>query len=212
MPAELYTRLARDGPVEALEAEFKLGRAPVFPSELCYRFPPHTAYRQALRWNDGTEQWINASIIWAKSPLPDGGASNPVGDAWAINPIPPIFFDSTSSGQPPGWSGCDPHAHGDKCIAFPPKCDGDIGWKPVNGSRVSPDDVEGRCSGAATAVTIVDLVQLPEWLSAGAYVLGWRWDCEETAQVWASCADVHIDAPTRIDGTGGAGGGEQGKR
>ena len=35
MPAELYNRLARDGPVEALEAEFKLGSAPVVPSELC---------------------------------------------------------------------------------------------------------------------------------------------------------------------------------
>ena len=27
-----------DGPVEALEAEFKLGSAPVVPSELCYRY------------------------------------------------------------------------------------------------------------------------------------------------------------------------------
>ena len=38
VPAELYNRLARDGPVEALEAEFKLGSAPVVPSELCYRY------------------------------------------------------------------------------------------------------------------------------------------------------------------------------
>ena len=39
MPAELYNRPpARDGPVEALEAEFKLGSAPVVPSELCYRY------------------------------------------------------------------------------------------------------------------------------------------------------------------------------
>ena len=29
-------------------------------------------------------------------------------------------------------------------------------------------------------------------LAAGDYVLGFRWDCEETAQIWSSCADVSI--------------------
>ena len=28
----------------------------------------------------------------------------------------------------------------------------------------------------------------------GKYVLQWRWDCEETDQVWASCADVTVEA------------------
>ena len=26
------------------------------------------------------------------------------------------------------------------------------------------------------------------------YVLGWRWDCEATAQVWSNCADVTLVA------------------
>jgi predicted carbohydrate-binding protein with CBM5 and CBM33 domain len=37
-------------------------------------------------------------------------------------------------------------------------------------------------------------VILPKTLPAGDYVLGWRWDCEETAQIWANCADVTIAA------------------
>jgi len=28
--------------------------------------------------------------------------------------------------------------------------------------------------------------------AAGMYVVGWRWDCEETTQIWESCADVRI--------------------
>jgi hypothetical protein len=40
--------------------------------------------------------------------------------------------------------------------------------------------------------TIVDEVTIPKHLAEGEYVLGWRWDCEQSPQVWASCADVVI--------------------
>ena len=36
----------------------------------------------------------------------------------------------------------------------------------------------------------------PAELPPGDYVLGFRWDAEETAQVWASCSDVAITAST----------------
>ena len=35
-------------------------------------------------------------------------------------------------------------------------------------------------------------LRVPEHLTPGEYVLGFRWDAEETAQVWASCSDVRI--------------------
>jgi hypothetical protein len=41
---------------------------------------------------------------------------------------------------------------------------------------------------------IVDRVQIPATLAAGEYVLGWRWDCEESNQIWQSCSDVTITA------------------
>merc|ERR1711939_1138587 len=46
----------------------------------------------------------------------------------------------------------------------------------------------------ANAFTVMDEVNVPN--VPGEYVLGWRWDCEETDQVWASCADIVItDGP-----------------
>ena len=173
-----------------------------------------SGYKQTLRWSDGTQQTIAASLAWVSPPHERARASvsatrtggggrlapNPVGYPWALNPLPRINFDSTSSGQPPGTHGCTPPAKGAACIEFPPPCRGDTGWSPVNGTQEGPNDVAGRCSGDATDVTVVDRLILPPELPAGAYVLGWRWDCEETAQVWASCADVFVDAATSVAG------------
>ena len=41
---------------------------------------------------------------------------------------------------------------------------------------------------------VEDSVLVPMDISAGEYVLGWRWDCEETAQIWQNCADIRIVA------------------
>jgi len=39
---------------------------------------------------------------------------------------------------------------------------------------------------------IIDQVQVPSDLPAGDYLLSWRWDAEQTPQVWTNCADVSI--------------------
>ena len=39
---------------------------------------------------------------------------------------------------------------------------------------------------------VVDRVRIPAGLAPGRWVLQWRWDCEESDQVWMSCADVEI--------------------
>ena len=41
---------------------------------------------------------------------------------------------------------------------------------------------------------IVDEVAIPADLEPGSYVLGFRWDCEGTSQIWQSCSDVTITA------------------
>lgn len=41
--------------------------------------------------------------------------------------------------------------------------------------------------------TMVDTLKVPADIDAGEYVLSWRWDCEETPQVWNSCADITIE-------------------
>lgn len=40
--------------------------------------------------------------------------------------------------------------------------------------------------------SIVDKVIIPADLPAGDYLFSWRWDCEQTFQIWQNCADVKI--------------------
>ena len=52
---------------------------------------------------------------------------------------------------------------------------------------------DGLCSGEwMTKITTYDQLRVPAHLEAGEYVLGFRWDCEESNQVWQSCADIEI--------------------
>jgi len=39
---------------------------------------------------------------------------------------------------------------------------------------------------------VIDVVKIPAHLPPGEYVLGFRYDCEGTAQVWSNCADVTL--------------------
>ena len=38
-----------------------------------------------------------------------------------------------------------------------------------------------------------DLVRVPQSLEAGEYVLSFRWDCQNTPQVWNSCATIQVE-------------------
>jgi len=42
---------------------------------------------------------------------------------------------------------------------------------------------------------IIDKVQIPAGLSSGEYLLSFRWDVEQTPQIWTNCADVTITKP-----------------
>ena len=73
--------------------------------------------------------------------------------------------------------------------AVEPPCAGDDSWATIPGAK-DVTDVSGRCSGAWVDGVIVDNVTVPSSLAPGRYVLGFRWDAEQTSQVWSSCADV----------------------
>jgi hypothetical protein len=49
-----------------------------------------------------------------------------------------------------------------------------------------------NCEGSKWAFSLVDRVILPKDLPAGDYLISWRWDCENTAQVWTNCGDVTL--------------------
>ena len=59
-------------------------------------------------------------------------------------------------------------------------------------SLVYPEGMEDGSGGPEPTLEIVDRVLIPADLPAGEYVLGWRWDCEESNQVWQSCSDVTV--------------------
>ena len=71
----------------------------------------------------------------------------------------------------------------------PPEC--------INGRGHAAPLGQCKCSGQGAPTNpinaeVVDKVLIPADLPAGDYVLGWRWDCEQTPQVWSSCSDVTI--------------------
>merc|ERR1712151_1486529 len=75
--------------------------------------------------------------------------------------------------------------------AFPPPC-----HEPGYPNHPPGFPHQGNCTGDWTHnITMYDYLRVPEHLKPGDYVLGFRYDCESTAQVWQSCADVKITAP-----------------
>lgn len=106
----------------------------------------------------------NGTRLEIKSRFLSNG-THPHGSMWAMNPLP--FARNGSDAQ------------------FAPPCTGADDWH--NMTRW------GLCAGRFPIdVTIVDVIQLPVNLRPGAYVLGFRYDCEATAQVWSSCADIEV--------------------
>jgi len=46
--------------------------------------------------------------------------------------------------------------------------------------------------------SIVDEVEVPEDLEEGDYLLSWRWDCEQSPQIWQQCSDVKLVHPDTV--------------
>jgi len=135
--------------------------------------------KQALVWNNGTRYPIKGVYV-------DTGVK-PAGSTWARNPVPRTNDDNFGLHDPDSCPGPNGRS-GPGCTQFPAPCPQDTGPYPwsTDGSG------QGACSGDWTAGLISDHIIIPEDVPAGDYVLGWRWDCEETAQIWSNCADVHI--------------------
>ena len=171
------------------------------PSEKCFRRHPlpFMRDRQAILLANGTALPIPGTFV-------DVGTL-PAGSTWAMLPIPEAGLgprclpgpndtdatpyhcehwegrDTPSRGHVPGpcepcpetagsdCSRCDNGGVDAKSPAFPP---------PFEGVQGAP--IEG----------VLDVLQVPSTLPPGEYVLGWRYDCEATAQVWSNCADITI--------------------
>ena len=55
------------------------------------------------------------------------------------------------------------------------------------------EDGTGGGVGGTFMFSMTDNLKVPSDLVPGEYSLSWRWDCEQTPQVWNSCADITIE-------------------
>ena len=98
----------------------------------------------------------------------------PLGSTWQMNPLP-------NTRDFPGGKFGNSSTYG---YVFPPPCHETAPPMPLG---------HGICSGEwITNITVYDKLRVPKGLKAVEYVLGYRMDCESSAQVWSSCADVTI--------------------
>mmetsp|Transcript_19480 Transcript_19480/g.58033 ORF Transcript_19480/g.58033 Transcript_19480/m.58033 type:complete len:397 (+) Transcript_19480:2-1192(+) len=142
-------------------------------TEACFQKTPlDFVGKSSLRWGgSGGEQLFFDAVIVSEG-------TSPAGSMWAKNPVPRAWRDHAGN-----WGqGSNQFQTGE---GFDPVCVDNGIDKQGNGrsctSEWGPYNME-----------IVDQVQIPSDLKPGAYVLGWRWDCEESNQIWQSCSDVTV--------------------
>lgn len=153
-------------------------------TEACFKAMPLAFVgEQSLQYRNGTRERIPSSYTFENGtgfhtgdyPNPSPGTPGPglsflaqSPGLWARNPIPDHRME-----QPGRLKG----------LEFPAPCAHDDTSAPT----------KGLCSGERPFhISIVDVLQIPADIPAGDYVVGWRWDCEESAQIWSSCSDITI--------------------
>jgi len=158
-------------------------------TEACFQKLPleFDRSRQALLWNNGARYPLKGIFV-DKGTMPEGST-------WARNPVPRAGEANAGCLRP---NASEPHGN---CLSFAPPCPQDCSGEPDcqnPGGGNDPGTWQGPCSGDWKGGQIIDSVIIPAEVPAGEYVLGWRWDCEETTQIWASCADVTISATVNL--------------
>jgi hypothetical protein len=104
----------------------------------------------------------------------------PEGSMWRKNPIPNGI-----------WARCGPE--------FSPVCNESQECVDFFSTGKGHGYGTCKCSGWSNNgpllpnLEVVDRVVIPAGTKPGKYVLQWRWDCEESDQIWASCSDVTVE-------------------
>lgn len=64
----------------------------------------------------------------------------------------------------------------------------------LHGGGLTDTPHDEPCSNAIMMkINIVDRVLVPEDLEPGNYVLSWRWDAEQSNQIWQNCGDITVE-------------------
>lgn len=104
----------------------------------------------------------------------------PAGSQWARIPFPECS-DPRDDGDQPQYKA----SFGDICnhFQYPEPIPNTHGFGHNNNTKVEDGFHD---------YSVVDKVRIPDDLDAGDYLISWRWDAEQTHQIWQNCADVTI--------------------
>ena len=177
------------------------------PTESCFQGTPldFVGNTTVIRYTDSSKPPVTIPAVTTSV------GTHPKGSMWRKNPVPMCncdlgydcfdFDDDVEAaekrdGKPPGSYDMfrsynktyfHPGQESDICrtgVQFPTLVDEALGAPPFMPG--------GKMAGSAFDYEMVDKLKVPKDIEAGEYVLSWRWDCEETPQVWNSCADLTI--------------------
>ena len=162
-------------------------------TEACFQLRPlaFVGDSTTVRYTDGRgELTIGADTVTA--------GTHPAGSSWRRNPIPACNCDMGQQCTWPPEAARGPAfaAYGNASAGRYPRCPTGLQFEPPPfpeaygfGGRDDPIPNPGIFRWS-----LVDRVRVPADLAPGNYTLGFRWDCEQTAQVWSSCADITVVA------------------
>ena len=133
---------------------------------------------------DGT---LPAGSTWARLPIPSAG----------LGPrcLPGPTDTNTTKNGCQHWEGRDDGHNGHidgPCVPCPETAGSDCSRCDNSAHNVPSFKPPVPAVQAAPVEGVLDVLKVPAGIPAGEYVLGWRYDCEATAQVWQNCADVTL--------------------
>eukprot|EP00937_MAST-01D_sp_MAST-1D-sp2_P001202 g1202.t1 len=164
---------------------------------------------QALLLKDGTRRAVPDPVFVSTG-------TSPPGSMWARLPLPGTGYghrcacdltDDAHGDRPQDYScGCKRgEEHGScttpgncsagACLPCPETAGSDCSRcdnppRHAWGRYSFPPPCDAACMGQVGGV--VDRVRVPAGLAPGRYVLGWRWDCDASSQIWQNCADIEL--------------------
>jgi len=168
-------------------------------SEACFQRTPlrFVGNTSTVRYGDMIQWGVPAALPDFEIPrLSVTAGTHPPGSEWARMPIPACRLCTApvhaACAQEAAWldqqhcsqacSGINMTHCPPTLVQFPEPLHGLSGFDPMRGN-----------SGLiGLEYSIVDRVQVPAGLEKGAYLLSWRWDCEQSHQIWQNCADIRI--------------------
>jgi len=118
----------------------------------------------------------------------------PAGSQWTRNPIP------ACDGIDGMDTECieDPFTHQPVVTSLDGLCEGpeDTQFTPPGPGLYGYGVDYAHNNVPSLNFNVVDQIQVPKDLKAGRYVLSWRWDCEQSSQVWSTCSEINIKDPS----------------